>query len=106
MNRSRLLLLTSIAVACLATWVSRGSTFAQEKRITGSTAQWDYKIMSSDDLARLGAPNGFKPQSGYANEVEEKGLNKLGAENWELVGVTTYGPYSFRYFFKRSKAEK
>jgi hypothetical protein len=96
--------MTVAAVTCLATWISRDATLAQEKETAG--AKWEYKIMSSEDLAKISAPDNFKVRSAYEQEEEEKGLNKLATENWELVNVAPSPPYTYRYVFKRLKAAK
>jgi hypothetical protein len=104
MNRSRLLILTIAAVVSLATWIFRDATLAQEKGTAGAT--WEYKIMDSGDLAKIAAPDNFKVQSAYDKEEEEKGLNKLATETWEMVAVAPSPPYTYRYVFKRPKAAK
>ena len=107
MNHSRLAIATLAAVACLATWLCRDATPAQEKVSRAPGTQWEYKIMFGRDLAELAAaPNPYDPNTDNTNEVEEKGLNKLGAENWELVDVMYVGPNAYHYSFKRPKTPK
>jgi len=48
----------------------------------------------------------FKAKSGYELAVVEKGANKLGDDNWELVAVGQYGNYTHQYVFKRPKIAK
>jgi hypothetical protein len=105
MNHSRLLIVLLVAVACTATWIYRDVAFAQERATPISGTQWEYKIMFPTDIAILAAaPN--KPSSVYSTEVEEMGLNKLGAENWELVDVAYLGVTTYHYSFKRPKTPK
>ncbi len=84
------------------TWISRDATLAQEKG--NAAAKWEYKIMNSGDLAKIAAPDKFKVRSAYEHEEEEKGLNKLAMDNWELVDVQPSPPYTYRYVFKRKIA--
>jgi hypothetical protein len=105
MNHSRLLIVLSVAVACLGTWIYHDVTVAQERAIPIPGTQWEYKIMYGADLVELAAAPD-KPGSDNSIAVVEKGLNKLGAENWELVDVTYLGVNTFQYSLKRPKTSK
>ena len=105
MNHSRLLIVVLVVVACMGTWIYHDVTVAQERAIPFPGTQWEYKIMFPADIAQLAAAPD-KPGSGYPAEVEEEGLNKLGAENWELVDVAYLGVTTYHYSFKRPKTPK
>ena len=105
MNHSRRLIILLVAVASMGTWIYHDVTVAQERAIPIRGTQWEYKIMFPTDIAILAAaPN--KPSDVFSTEVEETGLNKLGAENWELVDVAYLGPTTYHYSFKRPKTPK
>lgn len=108
MNHSRLLIVLLAAVACMGTWIYHDATVAQERAIPISGTQWEYKIMYPLTLAELAvAPVAWDPDADeYTTEVEEKALNKLGAENWELVNVMHLGVLRYHYSFKRPKSLK
>ena len=107
MNHSRLLMVLLAGTACIATWVYHDATLAQEKASRAQGMQWEYKIMYPLTLAKLAvAPEAWDPDGEYTTEIEEKGLNKLGAENWELVNVMSLGVTRYHYAFKRPKAPK
>lgn len=50
---------------------------------------WEYKVLYGKQLQGYGGA-----------KSEEEGLNKLGADGWELVGVIGLEPY---YYLKRPK---
>lgn len=89
----------------MGTWIYHDVTVAQERAAPVPATQWDYKIIYGLDLVELAAAPD-KPGSDNSTQVMEKGLNKLGAENWELVDVTYLGVNTFQYSFKRPKTPK
>jgi hypothetical protein len=66
------------------------------------TVQWENRVL---DGYRLGQLGGAKELDSGGYEDIEKGLNKLGAEGWELVAVRSRGPAISEndYYLKRPK---
>ena len=64
-------------------------------------AAWEYKVVGQYDLGVIG---GGKGGVGTTADIE-KGLNKLGADGWELVTVLPAPALAHpTYYLKRAKA--
>lgn len=93
-----LLVLGGIALgACVAPQLSPAPTTAATDPTTVATepSKWEYKIEADS--------------SSPFRYVGEKELNELGSQGWEMIGFALtesnqYGARSFRYVFKRPKA--
>lgn len=80
--QAKRLVLAAVAAAlllCAAGWTA----YAQRGR--AKRGAWTYKAVTASTV-----------------QPDEKALNELGAQGWELVGVTEVGGTTF-YFFKRPK---
>jgi hypothetical protein len=89
MNRWYFLLSGTVVVAlCVGTWLAGDALRAQGKAGPAApAARWEYKIMTHWDLAHLGDPQ-EKPEPGVTHLAAlGKGLDRLGAEGWELGAV-------------------
>ena len=107
MNQRRFWLLIFLAAAvCLGTWLARGALFAQEKAVPAVPARaWEYQILGQIEVSRLGIP-GLKLEAGVVRlDALRKGLDKLGAEGWELAAVECSPNYPF-YYLKRPRSTK
>ena len=101
MNRPRVLFTLVAVVVCSALCIGRDSLTAQVKAVPVATTEWDYKLMDDQAVLDLGPKEG---QLAIGHRLEA-GLNKLGAEGWELITVSKPGQYQI-YFFKRPKAAR
>ena len=101
MNRLRVLFMLVAVVVCSALCISRDSLTAQEKAVPVATTEWEYKLMDDHAFFEL------FPKEGKLNygHMVEAGVNKLGAEGWELIAVLKPGQ-ELAYFFKRPKAAR
>jgi hypothetical protein len=64
--------------------------------------QWEYRVLFSTDLAKMG---GLKDGESATQLHVERGLDKLGADGWELVDASGSGPLATRFhYLKRPKA--
>jgi hypothetical protein len=96
--RNVFILSCAAALACAA--VAPGQQPDQPGRGTRAVARfatrWEYDVHSDDDLTKLGGGD------------LKSGLNKLGADGWELVAVGPGAgsgqrlPHDLRYYFKRA----
>ena len=75
MNRKVALLITLVALLCLAGWTGYGQQSRQRDK-------WEYKI------------------AGHGTETGEQELNELGAQGWELTSVSQDGG---RFYLKRKR---
>jgi len=96
-----------LAVAVIAS-VAAGTIFvdvprAEDKAVPGAGVKWEYKVLPRDAVIKLGAPDGAENVDLETWEVEERGLNKLGALKWELVLVGGHVPNAW-YYLKRPRA--
>jgi hypothetical protein len=99
---NRLVLFTLVAVVvCSALCIGRDSLTAQVKAVPAATTEWEYKLMDDHAFFELGPKDG-KLSRGH---VLGEGLNKLGAEGWELITVLKPDE-GLAYFFKRPKADR
>lgn len=57
--------------------------------------KFEYKILTKDQLMKKGGQYTI-----FKYEFEEKGLNKMAEEGWELVSVTSENTFN-DYYFKR-----
>jgi len=101
MNRPRVLFVLVAVVVCSALCIGRDSLTAEVKAVPVATTEWEYKLMDDPAVLELGPKEG-QPSFGHALQA---GLNKLGAEGWELITVSKPGP-NLVYFFKRPKAAR
>jgi hypothetical protein len=101
MNRPRVLFTLVAVVVFSALCIGRDSLTAQVKAVPVATTEWEYKLMDDHAVLELGPKEG-QPSFGHRLEA---GLNKLGAEGWELITVSKPGP-DLIYFLKRPKAAR
>jgi len=106
MTRSRFLLPVVFAVACLGTWIiCRNDLLAQQKPPHRTGNQWEYKVVYEKEIAELGSPH----DGDVGFESEQRGLDKMGSEGWELVAICDLSPGSQRdarwYYLKRPKSD-
>ena len=101
MNRPRVLFTLVAVVVCSALCIGRDSLTAQVKAVPVATTEWEYKLMDDRAVLELGPKEG---QLAFGHRLEA-GLNKLGAEGWELITVSKPGQ-DLIYFFKRPKAAR
>ncbi len=101
MNRLRALFTLVAVVVCSALFIGRDSLTAQVKAVPVATTEWEYKLMDDHAFWELGPKDG-KLSYGH---VVGAGLDKLGAEGWELITVLKPGQ-ELAYFFKRPKAAR
>ena len=101
MNRLRVLFTLVAVVVCSALCIGRDSLTAQVKAVPVATTEWDYKLMDDQAVLDLGPKEG---QLAFGHRLEA-GLNKLGAEGWELITVLKPGQ-ELAYFLKRPKAAR
>lgn len=101
MNRLRVLFTLVAVVVCSALCIGRDSLTAQVKAVPVATTEWEYKLMDDPAVFELGPKEG---QLAFGL-VLQAGLNKLGAEGWELITVSKPGQ-NLIYFFKRPKADR
>ena len=101
MNRPRVLFTLIAVVICSALCIGRDSLTAQVKAVPVATTEWEYKLMDDRAVLELGPKEG---QLSFGLRLEA-GLNKLGAEGWELITVSKPGQ-DLIYFLKRPKAAR
>src|SRR5690349_3240268 len=101
MNRPRALFMLVAVVVCSVLCIGRDSLTAEVKAVPTATAEWEYKLMDDQAVLGLGPKEG---QLSFGHTLEA-GLNKLGAEGWELVTVSKPAQ-NLVYFFKRPKAAR
>ncbi|MCI0464572.1 MAG: DUF4177 domain-containing protein [Gemmataceae bacterium] len=81
MRRLSLFVAAGIVLAALVAALGRpGPLPAQDKNPPGTATKWEYKIVFEYT---------FNKERNQQEKVNEKQLNDLGAEGWELCGVVS-----------------
>jgi hypothetical protein len=81
MRRVTLFVAVGLVLAALdAVLIRPGSLPAQGQKAPGAATRWEYKIVFEHI---------YNKQTNRHERVQEKQLNDLGAEGWELCGVVS-----------------
>lgn len=107
MKTACILFFAVILMGCTQLMLSKSpaqQSVQQNKEETKRPLKWEYKILIDSDVGKVGGDHPGGEYYYMSTDAQEKGLNKLAEDGWELVYIRpVLGGKNLWYYFKRAK---